>query len=218
MCDSDAPVLNLWAAVDGLPRKSLDSSVRHNKCRITAIVPKFAGPVTSRSGMPGAVMGSGGDSAGVGLEVDMPNLSSDADSEAKSAGTRSPRQIVEVVMELLRQEDCSATSVDNLFDELAFALDRRFSSQEFVFSFENAVERAPWLTADAERLKQQQAELQQSLQAIRMLPCYGGSTVESARQLALRINDFAELFSEYEADEDNFLHAAFPGPHWAMDR
>jgi capsule polysaccharide export protein KpsE/RkpR len=92
-------------------------------------------------------------------------------------------------------------------------LDQCVASQIADGIYDDAVERAPWLTADAERLKQHQSALRQSLQALRMLVSRRGGSSDS---FAPRFHEFVELYMEHEAAEQDFLQAAFPGPAWAL--
>jgi hypothetical protein len=116
-------------------------------------------------------------------------------------------------MELLQKKNPAATDIDKLLVGLSHLLDQCVAAQIAEGIYEDAVQRAPWLTADAERLKQQQTALRQSLQALRMLVSRGGGSSES---LAQRFDEFAELYTEHEAAEQDFLQAAFPGPDWAL--
>ncbi|NIP86598.1 MAG: hypothetical protein GTO03_13945 [Planctomycetales bacterium] len=128
-------------------------------------------------------------------------------------GRRPLRELIEAVMGLLRSEPASADELDQLLTQLADGLDQDLTLQLAEGIYDDAVLRAPWLTADAERLKQQQAGLQQSLQALRMLAGRDGLPSDSVAQ---RFSEFAELYLEHEAAEQDFLQSAFPGPDWAL--
>ncbi len=133
--------------------------------------------------------------------------------DAQSLTTRSTRESIELMVELLRGENPSPTHVDALLVELAEGIDHCIATHQVEGIYEDAIQRAPWLTADGERLKQQLAAMAQSLQALRMLASRGGGLGES---LAGRFEEFAELYAEHEAAEQDFLQAAFPGPDWAL--
>lgn len=131
-------------------------------------------------------------------------------SDPSSSAT--PRQLLEAVTELLQQKDASISNVQGLVGQLAESLDRYCESRETRALYDDAIVRAPYLTADAERLAQQQSALRQSLQSLRILASRPGVSCES---LGRRCEEFTELYLEFEAAEHNFLQTAFPGPDWA---
>ncbi len=133
-------------------------------------------------------------------------------AQLPSTASHSTRQLIEAMVELLRQENAPADNVRRLFGELTESIERCFASRHADGSREDALERAPWLTADAERLKQQQSQVCQSLQHICLLAGRQGGLPES---LSSQFDDFVELFLEHEAAEHVFLQAAYPGPTWA---
>lgn len=138
--------------------------------------------------------------------------SSRAAENSAALAVRSPRQLIEAVIELLRQDGVAATTIEDLLGNLAEALEQHFASQSTDDIHDDAVQRAPWLTADAERLKHQQTAVQQSFQAFQMTARRGMASRES---LADEFDEFAELYLDYETAEQGFLEAAFPGPAWA---
>jgi hypothetical protein len=137
-----------------------------------------------------------------------------ADSKPVSHAQQSIRQLMESVMDLLSREDALDGQLGESLRELNAALDQRISAPETVATFEDAVERAPWLTAEGERLRQEQTALRQSLQAIVVCSRSSGGAVESKKRLIQQMADLAELFVEYDVAEQNFFQAAFPGPEW----
>jgi hypothetical protein len=139
--------------------------------------------------------------------------SGSAMTEPVAAADRSPRELMDAIVELLRLEHASTTDFDKLLDQLADGMDQCVGAQEEESIYDDAVQRAPWLTADAERLKQQQTALRESLQALRMLSRRGSGSGES---LARRFDEFVELYAEHDAAEQDFFQAAYPGPDWAV--
>ena len=98
---------------------------------------------------------------------------------------------------------------------LAESLQQRINASEANATYEEAVLRAPWLTSERERLRQQQLALQQSLQAIILRLRRGVCSRQSAQQLFQQMHDLAELYVEHDVAEQSFFERAFPGPDWA---
>ena len=130
------------------------------------------------------------------------------------ADTESPRGLMASVVELLRIEDASIAEIDAVLGSLAKSMDRCFASRRSSGTYEDAIARAPWLTAEFERLNHQETSLRQSLQALRTLVARRDGSFEVARQLTSQFDDFVEFYLEHEAAEHNFLEAAYPGPDW----
>jgi hypothetical protein len=124
---------------------------------------------------------------------------------------------MDTLIGLLRLEDTQLVTVKELLGQLAGLLDDCFDPCRIDAVYDDAVQRAPWLTADAERLRQEVSVLRQSLQAVRMLASGGEGSVRTVPQLGSQFNDFVESYLEYEAAKQNFLQTAFPAPDWVMD-
>ena len=122
---------------------------------------------------------------------------------------------MQAVLDLLGRDDTADDTLGELLCELAAMLEHRMTAPETVAAYEDAIQRAPWLTAERERLRQQQAAVRQSLRALAVCQrCAGGSNA-SRQQLVQQMQDVAELYIEYDMAEQNFLQTAFPGPDWA---
>lgn len=139
-------------------------------------------------------------------------------SESKSnpseipCDSQSPRQLIESLIELLHHSDASPADTRRLLKELGLSVERCFDSRNADDTYEAALLRAPWLTAEVEELKQQCSALRQSLKSMQLL----ASRSVGLGQLAQQFNDFAELYVEHETAECNFLDSAYPGPDWAQ--
>jgi len=139
-----------------------------------------------------------------------------AKPEPNGRAQPSGRQRMESVLDLLRQENTSDRQLNESLSELGASLERHITASEVVAAYEDAVLRAPWLTSERERLRQQQMALRQSLQAIILCLRRGVGSRQSAQQLFQQMQDVAELYVEYDVAEQNFFETAFPGPDWAI--
>ena len=135
-------------------------------------------------------------------------------SEFLSSPVRPPRQIIEDVIETFRKRDSLSANAKQQFNRSIRLLDQCIASRGDHHAYADAVERAPWLTADVEQLKRQWTELQQGLHAIDKRARRGESPNKS---LIDQLNGFAERFFECEADEQCLLQAAFPPPSWTNE-
>jgi hypothetical protein len=137
-------------------------------------------------------------------------------SESDSCGPDSPRQLIELIIQLLRTAEASPAEIDHQFEGLARSLERCFAATKADDTYVAAILRAPWLTAEFEQLNQQCSSLRQSLQAMRSLASRSSESGKWIGELALQFNQFAELYLDHEAAECNFLDSAYPGPEWVQ--
>ena len=136
--------------------------------------------------------------------------------ESDSCRSDSPRQLIESIIELLRNADVSPAKIDLLLKELTRSLERCFDARKADDTYEAAILRAPWLSSELEQLNQQRSSLRQSLQAMRLLASQCDDSVELTGKLAQQFNDFTELYLDHEGAECNFLDSAYPGPDWVQ--
>lgn len=136
-------------------------------------------------------------------------------AEFMPSATRPPRQLIEDLIENLRKSDTLSTKTKTQFRQSIRLLDQCIESRKDEYGYADAVERAPWLTADVEQLKRNWQELRQTLYALYKCVRRGEDSHES---LIRQFNQYAERFVDCEADEQCVLQAAFPGPAWTDEK
>lgn len=123
-----------------------------------------------------------------------------------------PLKMTEDLVETLRQETISAAEIRQRLERLKEVLDNRFESPENKGVIENLVSRSPWLTSDAERLRQLQTDMLQSVESCFDHVKNTDGSRDFCRRLIKQLSEFAELYVEAESAHEELLHAAFPGP------
>lgn len=122
----------------------------------------------------------------------------------------SQQQLIELLMESLRADDYSAGEVQAQIDNLTNCICKSFRSRENNPVYENALERSPWLSADAVKLQRDRTELMQVLQSL----CLAAPKFahDDRRVFEERITDLAERLVDHDLAETHFLQLAFHGP------
>ncbi len=110
----------------------------------------------------------------------------------------SPLKLTESAIQWLRGEKVSTADLQRLLAKLAELLNYRFASPSNLAVFEDAILTAPWLTADAQRVMQQQSDLLRALDSCCRLSHQLGESENSRRELLQRLSEFAELYIETE--------------------
>ena len=125
----------------------------------------------------------------------------------------SPIELIDGLIEQLREKEISGTSFCETLEQLKQTVDRRYTSPEAHGVIEDAIQRSPWLTSDAERVKQYQSGLIQMLESC----CRDAQQIDETgicAELLNRLSECAEKYVESESARAEFLHTAFPGPDW----
>ena len=128
--------------------------------------------------------------------------------------SKHPLKLIENVIDQLRNKTISGIEFSEQIEQLSKSLDRRFASPESRVIVEDAIQRSPWLTGNAERVKQLRSNLIESLESC----CDQARNIEDSSDSRLvlieQLSDVAERYVESESAHDELLHAAFPGPEW----
>ena len=135
-------------------------------------------------------------------------------SEFQSSPVRPPRQIIEDLIETLQMKNSLSANPERQFNQSIKSLLQCIALRGDHHAYIDAVERAPWLTADVEQLKRQWTQLEEGLHAIYECARHDETPLNA---LIDQLNGFAERFLECEADEQCFLQAAFPPPSWITE-
>jgi|GEM_PF-1565909 len=128
-----------------------------------------------------------------------------------------PQQLLEEIADAFYE---SADLVARLRDRIACLAEQisgRFTAEEGSGRFEDVLCNAPWLTARAQELQQQHAQLVESLHAIRRRCESSDGPVSWWLQLQQEFTEFAELLREHEVAELSLLQEVHPGPEWSHE-
>lgn len=128
-----------------------------------------------------------------------------------------PQQIMGEIAALLGE---SADAVARLRDRIARLADQitcRFAAEERSGRYEDALCQAPWLTARAQELQQQHAQLVEALDGIRRLCEADGGPLVCWQRVQEEFEDFSDRLREHEAAEVNLLEELHPGPGWVQE-
>ena len=136
---------------------------------------------------------------------------------AAEARLDNPQQVMEEITDLVYESADAVSRLRDRIERLADQIGRRFAAEEQSGRYEDALCRAPWLTARTQELQQQHTQLIEALHGIQRLCESSDGPVawwERARQ---DFADFAELLQEHEAAEKNLIEELHPGPDWVRD-
>jgi iron-sulfur cluster repair protein YtfE (RIC family) len=128
-----------------------------------------------------------------------------------------PRQVVAEISSIFREPTDAMIGLRERIDWLAEQLSRRFASEEQSGRYDDALCRAPWLTARAQELQQQHQQLTDLLNGLQSLCQSSEGLVAWWQRLRQDFAEFAELLEEHEAAENNLLDDMHPGPSWSQD-
>ncbi len=140
-----------------------------------------------------------------------------ADLPAHPRRSTSRRELIQSVVELLRRGEARGSALEELLGRLATSVDQWMSSRRGDGTYDAALQNAPWLTSDVERLKRDQAALRQSLQSFQLQRTHLDDSEASVRQLSQQFEDFAAQLVDCEVAEQTLLHNAYPGPSWVLE-
>ena len=128
-----------------------------------------------------------------------------------------PLQVLPQITDLLYETADAVSQLRERLVRLADQIEARFAAEERSGRFEDVLCYAPWLTARAQELQQQHVYLVETLRGIQRACESNEGPVAWWQQVQRDFEDFAELFQEHEAAEDNLLRESHPEPSWADD-
>ena len=134
--------------------------------------------------------------------------------ERIAASATGPRQLIDCTCMMLADQDGEFEQLSRLLSDLTEQIESQFAREEEGDHYEEATFHAPWLTAEAESLKQQHVELRQVLGALNGQARGSDATPDRWQQLQRNFDDFVERFVEHEAGEYNLLQEAYVPENW----
>lgn len=125
-----------------------------------------------------------------------------------------PRQLIDDICMVLDDQDGEFEQLSQILWDLTERIESQFAREEQGDHYEEATFHAPWLTAEAESLKQQHVELRQVLGSLNWQARGSNTTPDRWQQLQRNFDDFVERFIEHEAGEYNLLQEAYVPENW----
>ena len=137
-------------------------------------------------------------------------------TNSSARGRATPRHWIDLVDQLLRDDEPKVNHIAIALMQMIAAMHRQFEEEEDLGRYEEAIYAVPSLTALAEHLRHEHADLIRNAEQLRARFLADDKNPRQLRGFRGRFDEFCQQYLEHEAGEQSLTQDSLSGSDWGF--